>query len=262
MTEETPATSRRSTTRSRSRRSGISSGRRAGSSPPTRPRRSRSSPSSSRRRTSPARCTSGHALNNSLQDAQIRFKKLQGFETLWLPGTDHASIGTHTHIDRALAAEGTDRFKLGREEFLKRAWAWKEKYGARIIEQLKLLGCACDWTRTRFTMDEMLSRAVREAFVRYYEDGLIYRGTRIVNWCPRCHTAVSDLEVKHQDQNSHWWYIRYPLADDGQGVQGFKGSRVQVRNLEPRNPRTLEPFPMSSSPRRGRRRCSATRRWR
>jgi len=154
----------------------------------------------------------GHALNNSLQDAQVRFKKLQGYETLWLPGTDHASIGTHTHIDRALAAEGTDRFKLGREEFLKRAWAWKEKYGGRIIEQLKLLGCACDWTRTRFTMDEMLSRAVREAFVRYYEDGLIYRGTRIVNWCPRCHTAVSDLEVKHQDQNSHWWYIRYPIA--------------------------------------------------
>ncbi len=154
----------------------------------------------------------GHALNNSLQDAQIRFKKLQGFETLWLPGTDHASIGTHTHIDRALAAEGTDRFQLGREEFLKRAWAWKEKYGTRIIEQLKLLGCACDWTRTRFTMDEVCSRAVREAFVRYYEEGLIYRGTRIVNWCPRCHTAVSDLEVKHQDQNSHWWYIRYPIA--------------------------------------------------
>ncbi len=155
----------------------------------------------------------GHALNNSLQDAQIRFKKLQGYETLWLPGTDHASIGTHTHIDRALAAEGTDRFKLGREEFLKRAWAWKEKYGTRIVEQLKLLGCACDWTRLRFTMDETCSRAVREAFVRYYEDGLIYRGTRIVNWCPRCHTAVSDLEVKHKDTGSHWWYIRYPFAD-------------------------------------------------
>jgi valyl-tRNA synthetase len=168
----------------------------------------------------------GHALNNSLQDAQIRFKKLQGYETLWLPGTDHASIGTHTHIDRALAAEGTDRFKLGREEFLKRAWAWKEKYGTRIIEQLKLLGCACDWTRTRFTMDEMLSRAVREAFVRYYEDGLIYRGTRIVNWCPRCHTAVSDLEVKHQDQTSHWWYIRYPMVDD-------RGNHVVVATTRP-----------------------------
>ncbi len=169
----------------------------------------------------------GHALNNSLQDAQVRFKKLQGFETLWLPGTDHASIGTHTHIDRALAAEGTDRFKLGRAEFLKRAWAWKEKYGTRIIEQLKLLGCACDWTRTRFTMDEMLSRAVREAFVRYYEDGLIYRGTRIVNWCPRCRTAVSDLEVKHQDQHSHWWYIRYPIAEE-RGDKGTEGQRDKV----------------------------------
>jgi valyl-tRNA synthetase len=181
----------------------------------------------------------GHALNNSLQDAQIRFKKLQGYETLWLPGTDHASIGTHTHIDRALAAEGTDRFKLGREEFLKRAWAWKEKYGTRIVEQLKLLGCACDWTRTRFTMDEMLSRAVREAFVRYYEDGLIYRGTRIVNWCPRCHTAVSDLEVKHQDQNSHWWYIRYPIADEESRGQGIKDSSSDTRLLESSNPGTL-----------------------
>jgi valyl-tRNA synthetase len=155
----------------------------------------------------------GHALNNTLQDIQIRFKKLQGFETLWLPGTDHASIGTHTHLDRALAEEGKTRFDVGREEFLRRAWAWKEKYGNRIIEQLKLLGCACDWSRTRFTMDEMLSRAVREAFCRYYEDGLIYRGTRIVNWCPRCHTAISDLEIKRQEVDSDWWYIRYPLAD-------------------------------------------------
>jgi len=158
----------------------------------------------------------GHALNNTLQDIIIRMKKLQGYETLWLPGTDHASIGTHTHIDRQLAKEGTNRFDLGRAEFLKRAWAWKEKYGNRIIEQLKLLGCACDWSRTRFTMDEMLSKAVREAFVRYYEEGLIYRGNRIVNWCPRCHTAISDLEVKHQDQKSSLWYIKYPRAD-GQG---------------------------------------------
>ncbi len=181
----------------------------------------------------------GHALNNSLQDAQIRFKKLQGFETLWLPGTDHASIGTHTHIDRALAAEGTDRFKLGREEFLKRAWAWKEKYGTRIIEQLKLLGCACDWTRTRFTMDEMLSRAVREAFVRYYEDGLIYRGTRIVNLCPRCHTAVSDLEVKHVEVHSHWWYVRYPIADEESRGQGIKDSSSDTRPPESSNPGPL-----------------------
>jgi valyl-tRNA synthetase len=159
----------------------------------------------------------GHALNNTLQDIVIRMKRLQGYETLWLPGTDHASIGTHTHIDRQLAKEGTNRFKLGREEFLKRAWAWKEQYGNRIIEQLRLLGCACDWTRTRFTMDEMLSRAVREAFVRYYEEGLIYRGNRIVNWCPRCFTAISDLEVKHQDQKSSLWYIKYPRVDQ----QGF-----------------------------------------
>jgi valyl-tRNA synthetase len=156
----------------------------------------------------------GHALNNTLQDIQIRFKKLQGYETLWLPGTDHASIGTHTHLDRALAEEGKTRFDIGREEFLKRAWAWKDRYVARIIEQLKLLGCACDWSRTRFTMDEMLSRAVREAFCRYYEDGLIYRGTRIVNWCPHCHTAISDLEVKHKDLDSSWWYIKYPLAGE------------------------------------------------
>jgi valyl-tRNA synthetase len=158
----------------------------------------------------------GHALNNTLQDVIIRMKKLQGYETLWLPGTDHASIGTHTHLDRQLAKEGTNRFELGRAEFLKRAWAWKEKYGNRIVEQLKLLGCACDWSRTRFTMDEMLSKAVREAFVRYYEEGLIYRGNRIVNWCPRCHTAISDLEVKHQDQKSSLWYIKYPRVD-GQG---------------------------------------------
>jgi valyl-tRNA synthetase len=156
----------------------------------------------------------GHALNNTLQDIIIRMKKLQGYETLWLPGTDHASIGTHTHLDRQLAKEGTNRFELGRAEFLKRAWAWKEKYGNRIVEQLKLLGCACDWSRTRFTMDEMLSKAVREAFVRYYEEGLIYRGNRIVNWCPRCHTAISDLEVKHQEQKSSLWYIKYPLKPE------------------------------------------------
>jgi valyl-tRNA synthetase len=154
----------------------------------------------------------GHALNNTLQDIQVRFKKLQGYETLWLPGMDHASIGTHTHLDRALAEEGKTRFDIGRDEFLKRAWAWKEKFGSRIIEQLKLLGCACDWSRTRFTMDEMLSKAVREAFCRYYEEGLIYRGTRIVNWCPRCHTAISDLEIKRQELNSSWWYIKYPMV--------------------------------------------------
>ncbi len=154
----------------------------------------------------------GHALNNSLQDILIRWKKLQGYEVLWLPGTDHASIGTHVQIEKALAKEGKTRFDLGREAFLKYAWDWKNKFGNRIIEQLKRMGCACDWSRLRFTMDEMLSRAVREAFVRYYEKGLIYRGAYIVNWCPRCKTAISDLEVKHKESDGNLWYIKYPLS--------------------------------------------------
>ncbi|MDH5683731.1 MAG: valine--tRNA ligase [candidate division WOR-3 bacterium] len=155
----------------------------------------------------------GHALNNTLQDILIRWKKLHGYEVLWLPGTDHASIGTHVQIEKALAKEGKTRFDLGREAFLKYAWEWKNKYGNRIIEQLKRMGCACDWSRLRFTMDDMLSRAVREAFVRYYEKGLIYRGAYIVNWCPSCKTAISDLEVKHKESEGNLWYIKYPLQD-------------------------------------------------
>ncbi|MEO0115686.1 MAG: valine--tRNA ligase [candidate division WOR-3 bacterium] len=155
----------------------------------------------------------GHALNNTLQDILIRWKKMQGYEVLWLPGTDHASIGTHVQIEKALAKEGKTRFDLGREEFLRYAWDWKNKFGNRIVEQLKRLGCACDWSRLRFTMDEMLSRAVREAFVRYYEKGLIYRGSYIVNFCPRCKTAISDLEVKHKEADGNLWYIKYPLTE-------------------------------------------------
>jgi len=154
----------------------------------------------------------GHALDNGLPDILIRHKKMQGFETLWLPGMDHAGIGTQVKVERMLANEGKTRFDLGREGFLKRAWEWKEKYGGEIVRQLRRLGCCLDWTRLRFTMDEMLSRAVREAFVRYYEKGLIYRGLRIVNWCPRCGTAVSDLEVKFREENAHLWYVRYPVA--------------------------------------------------
>ncbi len=154
----------------------------------------------------------GHALDNGLPDILIRYKKMQGFETLWLPGMDHAGIGTQVKVERMLAKEGKTRFDLGREGFLKRAWEWKEKYGGEIIVQLRRLGCCLDWTRLRFTMDERLSRAVREAFVRYYEKGLIYRGLRIVNWCPRCGTAVSDLEVKFKEENAHLWYVRYPMA--------------------------------------------------
>ncbi len=154
----------------------------------------------------------GHALDNGLPDILIRQKKMQGFETLWLPGMDHAGIGTQVKVEKMLAKEGKTRFDLGREGFLKRAWEWKEKYGGEIIVQLRRLGCCLDWTRLRFTMDEGLSRAVREAFVRYYEKGLIYRGLRIVNWCPRCGTAVSDLEVKFKEETSALWYIRYPTV--------------------------------------------------
>ncbi|MFO7638889.1 MAG: valine--tRNA ligase [bacterium] len=156
----------------------------------------------------------GHALDNGLPDMLIRRKRMQGFETLWLPGTDHAGIGTQVKVERMLAQEGKTRFDIGREEFLKRAWQWKERYGGEIINQLRGLGCCLDWTRLRFTLDQGLSRAVREAFVRYHEKGLVYRGLRIVNWCPRCGTAVSDLEVKFREEDTSLWYIRYPLAGD------------------------------------------------
>ena len=156
----------------------------------------------------------GHALNGSLQDILIRFKKLQGYETLWLPGTDHASIATHNQIEKRLVKDGKTRFDIGREEFLKLAWDWKEKHSNIILDQLKTLGASCDWSRTRFTMDEQLSKAVREAFVRYYEKGLIYKAYYIVNWCPRCHTSISDLEVKYKEAETKLWYIKYPLVTD------------------------------------------------
>jgi len=160
----------------------------------------------------------GHALNNTLQDVLTRRKRMQGYDTLWLPGTDHASIAVHTVIEKELAKEGITRFDMGREKFLEHAWAWKEKYGGIIYSQLKRLGASLDWSRTRFTLDPMMSRAVREAFVTYYEDGLIYRGTRIVNWCPRCNTAISDLEVVHEERDGKLWYIRYPGADGSDGA--------------------------------------------
>ncbi|MEO0091355.1 MAG: valine--tRNA ligase [candidate division WOR-3 bacterium] len=156
----------------------------------------------------------GHALNGTLQDIIIRFKKLQGYETLWLPGVDHASIATHNQIEKLLAKQGKTRFDIGREEFLKLAWEWKDKHANIILDQLKSLGAACDWTRTRFTMDEQLSRAVREAFVRFYEKGLIYKAYYIINWCPRCHTSISDLEVKYKESATKIWYIKYPLKTD------------------------------------------------
>ena len=154
----------------------------------------------------------GHALNTTLQDIMARYKRMDGYDTLWVPGTDHAGIATQNVVEKQLAKEGLTRHDLGREEFLKRVWAWKEEYGGAIIAQLKRLGCSCDWTRLRFTMDEGLSRAVREVFVRLWEEGLIYRGDYIINWCPRCHTALADIEVEHEPTPGHLWHLRYPLV--------------------------------------------------
>ncbi len=155
----------------------------------------------------------GHALNNSLQDFIIRRKRMQGMEALWLPGTDHAGIATQNVVERKLAERGLTREDLGREKFLEEVWAWKEKYGSTIIGQLKRLGCSCDWERERFTMDEGCSRAVRAVFVRLYQEGLVYRGDYIINWCPRCKTALSDIEVEHEEIDGKLWYIRYDLKD-------------------------------------------------
>lgn len=155
----------------------------------------------------------GHALNNTLQDVMTRFKRMQGFLSLWLPGTDHAGIATQNVVEKELLKEGISREKLGREQFLKQVWQWKEKYGNTIINQLKRLGCSCDWKRSRFTMDENYSRAVREVFVRLYKDGLIYKDKYIINWCPRCQTAISDIEVEHLETKGHLWYIKYFLKD-------------------------------------------------
>ncbi|MFA5111161.1 MAG: valine--tRNA ligase, partial [Desulfobaccales bacterium] len=159
----------------------------------------------------------GHALNNTLQDILIRFKRMDGFDALWMPGTDHAGIATQNVVERQLAAEGKDRHALGRDAFIKRVWEWKAQSGGQIITQLKRLGCSCDWSRERFTMDEGLSRAVREVFVRLYEEGLIYKGDYIINWCPRCRTALADLEVEHDPHEGHLYHIKYPRVD-GQGA--------------------------------------------
>lgn len=142
----------------------------------------------------------GHALNNTIQDILIRFKRMQGYCALWLPGTDHASIATEAKIVENMKEEGLTKEMIGREKFLERAWEWKRVYGGRIIEQLKKLGASCDWDRERFTMDEGLSNAVKEVFVRLYEKGLIYKGERMINWCPTCHTTISDAEVEYEEK--------------------------------------------------------------
>ncbi len=153
----------------------------------------------------------GHALNNTLQDILCRWKRMSGFEVLWMPGTDHAGIATQNVVERQLTEEGRDRHEIGREKFIERVWKWREESGGQIINQLKRLGASCDWERERFTMDEGLSRAVREVFVRLYEEGLIYRDNRLINWCPRCHTALSDLEVEHEEKKGRLWHLRYPV---------------------------------------------------
>lgn len=155
----------------------------------------------------------GHAMDATLQDTLIRFKRMQGYNALWVPGVDHAGIATQIKVEEELRKEGLTRYDLGREKFLERVWDWKNKYGNRIVEQQKKLGASCDWDRARFTMDEGCSKAVREVFVSLYEKGLIYKGSRIINWCPHCVTALSDAEVEYVDKPGHLWHIRYPLAD-------------------------------------------------
>jgi valyl-tRNA synthetase len=155
----------------------------------------------------------GHGLNNTIQDVLIRFERMRGRDAMWIPGTDHAGIATQNVVERQLKKEGLSRQDLGREAFVERVWEWVDTYGNTIIEQLKKIGCSCDWERTRFTLDPGLSRAVREVFVRLHERGLIYRGNYIINWCPRCHTALSNEEAEHQETEGKLWHIRYPLAD-------------------------------------------------
>ena len=161
----------------------------------------------------------GHALDETLQDILIRYKRMQGYNALWVPGTDHASISTEVKVTNQLKEEGIDKKELGREGFLKRAWQWKEEYGGAIINQLKKLGSSCDWDRERFTMDEGCSEAVLEVFIRLYEKGYIYKGSRIINWCPVCKTSISDAEVEHEEQAGHFWHINYPIKDSDRFVE-------------------------------------------
>ena len=169
----------------------------------------------------------GHALDETLQDILIRWKRMSGYSALWVPGTDHASIATEAKIVEAMRKEGITKDDIGREGFLKRAWDWKAQYGGRIVEQLKKLGSSCDWSRERFTMDEGCSKAVKEVFVSYYNKGLIYRGERIINWCPHCKTSISNAEVVYEDQAGHFWHLRYPLTD-GSGYVELATTRPET----------------------------------
>ena len=168
----------------------------------------------------------GHALDNTMQDILIRFKRMQGYEALWVPGTDHASISTEVKVTNALKEEGIDKHELGREGFLKRTWEWKKEYGGTITSQLRKIGSSCDWDRERFTMDEGCSKAVQTVFINLYNKGLIYKGSRIVNWCPICNTSISDAEVEHEEQAGHFWHINYPVV-------GEEGRFVEIATTRP-----------------------------
>ena len=168
----------------------------------------------------------GHALDETMQDILIRFKRMEGYEALWQPGTDHAAIATEVKVTEKLKEQGIDKEEIGREEFLKYAWAWKEEYGGKIINQLKKLGASADWDRERFTMDEGCSKAVQEVFIRLYEKGYIYKGSRIINWCPVCQTSISDAEVEHEDQDGFFWHINYPIV-------GEEGKYVEIATTRP-----------------------------
>jgi len=173
----------------------------------------------------------GHALFATIEDVMIRYHRMRGEPTLWVPGTDHAGIATQKVVEDLLAKEGISRHDLGREAFVERVWAWKEQYGSTIVQQLRMLGASCDWERERFTLDAGLSRAVREVFVRLWDEGLLYRAARMINWCPRCASAVSDLEVEHEERLGKLYYIRYPLAPKGGGAPD--GRFVTVATTRP-----------------------------
>ena len=168
----------------------------------------------------------GHAFDETIQDVLIRWKRMSGYSALWVPGCDHAGIATQIKVEEKLRNEGLTRFDLGREKFLEQVWDWKNRFGNRIVEQLKTLGCSCDWDRQRFTMDEVCAKAVRETFVNLYEKGLIYKGKRIINWCPKCTTALSDAEVEYEEQPGHFWHIRYPIV-------GEEGRYITVATTRP-----------------------------
>jgi len=176
----------------------------------------------------------GHAMDETLQDSIVRFKRMQGYCALWLPGTDHASIATEVKIVEQMKSEGLTKEQVGRDGFLKRAWAWKDKYAGRIVEQLKKLGSSCDWSRLTFTMDEKCSKAVREVFVNLYNKKLIYRGSRIINWCPCCKTALSDAEVEYSEENGNFWHINYPVEGENVALVPKQCSETRLWQSTPR----------------------------